>query len=220
MPSAIYDTKADYDAAYSISAEGPWGVTRPREREVRLSYCRCVVEPYNQATAKLLKERFSLGQDSAVVIVGAGFGWTIEALATLGIARIVGTETSSWIHEAKNTTEREEVAEKVAEVGADPVLVDKILALGGADRPRCVSTVLNEDINSYESHKRVIEAIGIQPTHVISEYVLDDFNPVEGLALSVNMHLLVGRGVVAHVVSRDRAASWSTILPADVIVGA
>lgn len=79
MPLKTWNTKADFDAAYRVGAEGQWGhpSTRP---EVKLNYSRFWQMPDARIRVQGIANAMGwTAPGPAMVIVGAGFGWLAEA---------------------------------------------------------------------------------------------------------------------------------------------
>lgn len=95
---AVVWTKALFDLAYDFGAE-PDGHPNTRE-EIRLHYERAALWPDMVRRAGFFAQHFGLTSTSRVLLVGAGFGWTVEALGNLGV-RAIGTDTSPYVQANK-----------------------------------------------------------------------------------------------------------------------
>ena len=51
----------------------------------------------------LLKNALGIQPGESILIIGAGFGWRVEDLVTLGLGPICATDTSAWIQENVQT---------------------------------------------------------------------------------------------------------------------
>lgn len=215
MTSNPYDTRAAFDAGYRLDVE-PWGHPNTRP-SVQVGYLYCGLSRYARVRAEYLRERLGLLPGARVLLLGAGFGWTAEGLAKLGV-EVVSTDTSSYVHAAKATCECEEIAEAVRAAGLDPegegrTVVERInrdlgracpCADGGAHVPRALLPILDEDLITPESRKRLLEAAGGPFDWAVSEDVLSLLSEEEARALHAAMAEVARQ--VAHVLAPDGPA--------------
>ena len=205
MAYRTFQTKADFDAAYNLSGE-PDGHPGTREG-VRLHYCRSVLFPlYQRRAQKLVQILNWTAPGPRAVIVGAGFGWLVEALEALGMTNIIGIDTSTWIQSSKATTEQAEVESAISSVGLDPNagrgLELKQRHYDGGVRARCSRGVLNENASNNQSKSRIRQALGLsgntQPDILLTESVLTSLTDAEVLQLSLRLRSWVFN--VVHIV--------------------
>jgi hypothetical protein len=118
-------TRAGYEKYYRIRAERagwkPAGDlhTPPRSSPVYTHYNEFHFGEGQIALAEQMK--IAIGLDNApVALIGSGFAWTAQGLVNAGTLAVVGTETSSYIHAAKNTTEEQDIRDFCARAGIDP----------------------------------------------------------------------------------------------------
>lgn len=180
-------TKELFDLAYNLGAE-PEG--HPNDRpEIRLGYNRAVMYPMCQRRAQFFNEHFKLDATTPVVVVGAAFGWTVEALGALGVP-VVGTDISEFVHGRKDTSEDEDIVRAIQVAGLDPTKGEGLKHFGrlrnGGVRTRGV--VLNETNADAASRSRVRAALkNKQPALVISEDVMTSLTDQEALTLRAQM---------------------------------
>lgn len=107
MPTKSWDTKADFDAVYNIGLE-PEGHPGTRA-ELRGHYERRAL--FNASVPYLdyvtpewsrIVAHFDWPTNTAICIVGAGFGWSIEYLNARGYADVWGVDPSPYIQGAKD----------------------------------------------------------------------------------------------------------------------
>lgn len=178
--------KALFDLAYSFNAE-PDGHPNTRP-PITLHYHRYVLFPEMLRRAQFFVQQFGLTASSKVLVVGCGFGWTVEALSSLGIPTI-GTDISSYIQGNKSLTEDADIDAAVRAVGLDPTNSE---GLGHFNRlrgsgVRTTATVLNEDSGNNASRNRVKQALAADPTIIITEDVVTSLTDVECTALQTNI---------------------------------
>ncbi len=159
-------TKADFDANYSIRVERymPGGGRGPSEgrEEVRLSYHRAVIKPMLEDYWKQrVPDVYDIQPNDSVVIVGAAFGWGVEALIALTGANVIGIDISDYVATAKDTDESDEIDACIVKVGLDPTQGRglEIKNTYYTPGPRCTTTILQEDMETQPSIKRVRQAL-------------------------------------------------------------
>lgn len=176
--------KAMFDLAYSSSAE-PEGHPNTRPGIV-LHYNRYSMLPELQRRADFFISHLGLTTSDRILIVGAGFGWTVEILQERGY-NAVGTDISDYIFSSKDTPEDDEIAAAISAVGLDPTQGEGLLhfqRLGGGAGPRCKTTkLLREDSASNPSRNRVKTALGGFPTVAITEDVVTSLTDAECASL-------------------------------------
>ena len=148
-----------FDQAYDFNAE-PDGHPNTRPA-IRLHYHRYVLYPEMLRRAQFFISQFGLTSADKVLVVGAGFGWTVEALNDLGI-ETVGTDVSQYIQGNKGTSEDAEISDAISLTGMNPANGEGLVhfnRLRGAGGARCKATVLNEDSSNNASRNRVKRAL-------------------------------------------------------------
>jgi hypothetical protein len=110
------------------------------------------------------------------LIVGAGFGWGVTALKSAVDCAAIGTDTSAYIHAEKDNDDRAEVEAAIAAVGLDPTTGRGLELLTALSTPgaKAKELILDEDLASIESRRRVDEALGGPPTWIVAENMVDD----------------------------------------------
>lgn len=243
MPLKTWDLKSDWDAAYSFGAEGDVGRTDNTRAEVRLHYHRATKGgEVSLAHATALMAALGLiPPGPTVLIAGAGFGWTAEAMETLGFSTVVGIDISTYIQDNKGGTEDAEIDVEITAVGLDPTsgegldIKNRIVARGGGagNRSRNSRGVLNENGNSNASRGRIKRALDLQGNErigwIIIEAVLESLDDTEALDASSTANSY-GDNIV-HFVYTLRARQdvgfnwktledWKTLIPGDTFVEA
>jgi len=111
--------KASFDKFYSFKGE-PYG--RPATRPgIRVHYNDFVVGKGQRSLAKNLISAAGIPVGANVVVIGAGFGWTVEGLIENGI-NAVGTDISAYILAEKGNSEEADLRGYIQEAGVDPDL--------------------------------------------------------------------------------------------------
>lgn len=180
---AVTWTKELFDLAYRFNAE-PEGHPNTREA-ITLHYNRYVLYPEMLRRAKFFIAQFGLTAADRVLVVGCGFGWTVEALTALGITA-VGTDVGAYIQSGKTLAEDGDIDGAIRTVGLDPtggeglVHFNRLKGEGGA---RAKVNVLNEDSATASSRNRVKTALGT-PTIIITEDVVTSLTDTECVALN------------------------------------
>ncbi len=178
--------KTLYDLAYEYDAE-PDG--HPNTRDfIRLHYHRYVLFPEMLKRAKFFIQQFGLTAASRVLVVGCGFGWTVEALSSLGIPA-VGTDLSAYIQGNKTLTEDGDIDAAIRLVGLDPTNGEGLthfnrLRGGGI---RTLASILNEDSTTAASRNRVKLAFDSTISLIITEDLVTSLTDAENAALQTNI---------------------------------
>jgi len=160
-------TKELFDLAYEFNAE-PMGHPNTRPG-IRLHYNRYVMFPEMLKRARFFVEHFNLTAADRVLIVGCGFGWTVEALQSLGIETI-GTDVSDYIFDTKDQSEDAEIADAITAVGLNPTQGEGLVHFNRLrSAKRTDATTLKEDSASNRSRNTVKRALSSDPTLIITE---------------------------------------------------
>lgn len=232
MPLYDWSTKGAFDAAYDFSGE-PDG--HPSDRpEVRLHYHRSVMMPYATTVAHGLVAALGWGATTRVVVVGAGFGWTVEVLRTLGLGRVVGIDTSSYVQSRKTQPEDDEVRASIIRAGLDPASSRGAELLArhsdGLPRSRVASDLANENLTTGASRARVRQIMGSQSFEVLTESVLESFTDAEAQQVSAFAHSATSGRVSHYIFPRAEGnflplnwkilEEWKALIPADSFIEA
>lgn len=194
MPLKTWDTKADWDAAYTYNAERDVGHPNTRPA-VKLHYNR-IFKAGQEAVTHATRLASALGwtpPGDTILIAGAGFGWTPEALEGLGFSTVVGTDVSSYIQGNKSVSEDADIDTAISDVGLDPAsgegldIKNRILARSGGtgNRTRNSRGVLDENGRNGGSRGRIKQALGLQGNEriewVVTESVIESLTDAEVL---------------------------------------
>jgi hypothetical protein len=238
MPLVNYNTKADFDAAYDLGAEGDTG--RPAGRpEIRLGYSRAVLWDAHVARAAKLVELFNWPTTTKILIVGAGYAWTAEALETNhGYTNIVTTDTSGYIQTTQDTDETADLDAAITAVGLDPASGEglakrgHLIGKGGGsgNRRRHSRPVENEDLSNNGSRNRIRQILGDIEVG-ISEELISTLSDAEVLDASDRIDKINAGITRIHLTTelqpgktQDPAYNWKTLsdwkllLPGDTFV--
>ena len=227
---AITWTKELFDLAYSIDAE-PEGHPNTRDG-IKLHYNRYAVYPIMLARAQKFIEVMGLTTSDLIVIVGCGFGWTVEALQSFGMT-VVGCDTSPYIQDSKGLTEDPDIDAAVRKVGLDPasgigmVHFNRLKNSGGT---RAKTNVLNQNSSSNQSRVVVRNALGGRPTVVITEDVMPSLTDAECLTLQLNLEQYATGVRICHLITElanpnppfnlnsKTGEDWKLLLPNSTII--
>ena len=237
MPLKDWNLQATWDAAYSIGAEGDTGHSGSRA-EVKLGYHRAAMLPYCRNRAVGIAQALGWTPPGpSIVLVGAGFGWTAEALEALGYTRVLALDVSQYVQAMKGGTEAADVDARIVAVGLDPAAGPgqalKQRLVDGGPRVRATRGVLNEDGAGGASRGRIRQALGLAGNQKadwgVSESVLESLTNAEAAgAASIAHEFCVA---VAHYVVTTRdgnqpgynwqtLAEWKLLIPADTFIEA
>lgn len=205
---------------------------------IKLHYCRYTVGKRWEWIAQTMVDTFNIQDGATIVIVGGGFGWSAEAYKSiLPNANIVSTDNSLWVQAEKNNTETADIQQWIAEAGVTGEEADVWLQRFDSGLTRATTPVLDEDLLSPASERRVKNALGLTGSEIadfaISEDVLPWLTDAEAVNLSRGMRN-VASGVVHMATPRienpkhpepgepwnwKSRAGWKVVLTPDVIVG-
>ncbi len=173
-------TKADYDNNYRYYVERNMPGGSPHNREgrlqVKIRYHRLYMRGQLFAMWAKLQPMLNILSTDKVCVVGAGFGWGVEAIESETGAIVVGIDISDYIATAPSTEESELRAE-VTTAGLDPDTgrgLDVMNFIYDA-QPRSNVIVLQEDAKNNQSRQRIRTALGGNwPSVVVYENIVDD----------------------------------------------
>lgn len=226
---AVTWDKSLYDLAYDFDAE-PDGHPNTRG-PIRLHYHRYVLFPEMLRRAQFFISQFGLTAASSVLVVGCGFGWTVEALNALGIPA-VGTDVSAYIQGNKSLSEDSDISSAITAVGLNPTTGEGLAhfnRLRGSG-VRTAASILNEDSTTVKSRNAVKQALNGSITLIITEDILTSLTDAECAALQNN---IVKYGVtipICHFVTEfanpnppfnfnsHSLAEWKALFPTATIV--
>lgn len=219
MPLVNFQTKADFDAAYSLRGESRPG---PGRKRVMLNYHRAAMWPFCEKRAAALVNTFGWPTDTNILIVGAGFGWTAEAMETNhGYTNIVSIDSSNWIQSAQDTSEESEIDAAITAVGLEPTSGEGLAIKGQlyspGNRRRASRAVENEDLSNNGSRNRVRNILG-DISVGISEDVLPALSDSEILDIADRIDRINAGIARIHLVTpllpgqnQDPAYNWHTL---------
>lgn len=235
MPLKEYNTKADFDNDYVLSAGWTQFVNAEGtivSRPLTLNYHRSVMLPHAQALADKLVEFFGWPTDTNILIVGAGYAWTAEILEQqYGYSNIVTTDISPWIQASQDTSDVDEIDAAIVAAGLDPSTGEgaehKARLSHGGNRRQHSRVIQNEDLATAQSRNRVRQILGNIDVG-ITEDVLPTLQDSEIVELADRVDRINNNIDRIHVVSPRRPnlrqdpvfnwktlAEWKQLLPSD-----
>ena len=174
-------TKADYDGAYRFNVERrmPGGGPPPAEGRpgVVIRYHRLHMQPILAAMWANLQLILNILSTDHVCVVGAGFGWGVEAIIAETSAVVVGIDISDYIAAELSGTEEAELRAEVAAVGLDPDSGQGLEVMNFIydGQPRGSVIVLQNDAASGPQRAAIRTALGgTWPSVVVYENIVDD----------------------------------------------
>lgn len=170
-------TKEQYDQLYRFrvsryfGGEGSEG-TGP----VWTHYHRYNMAPILAARWAACAPVLAIDPGELVLIVGAGFGWGVEAFIAETGCTTVGIDISDYIQAEKGNTEEAELRQAIIDSGRDPDSGQGATILAGIfnGQPRSNVIVLNEDMQTNQSRGNIRAALGGWPDVCICEDIIDD----------------------------------------------
>ncbi len=174
-------TKADYDANYRtyIERRMPGGSPHNKEgrQQVKIHYHKWVMVPLLANMWATLQPVLNILSTDKVCVVGAGFGWGVDALISEASATVVGIDLSQYIVDEQGTTEEAELRAEVSLVGLDPDTGRGLEVMNFIfdGQPRANVTILQNGAASGPQRQAIRQALGGSwPSVVIAENIIDD----------------------------------------------
>ena len=188
MPIADWDDPATWARWYNVSARR---ISKPQaEQDIRLTYSRVVLQPHAVKLATALESAFgwTTAADPTIGIMGAGYGWTVEALESMGYTRVVGADISSYIQDRQDGTEEADIDAAITAAGLDPgsgrgLLHKNAIWTDPGNQGRSSRGVKDEDARTPGSRNRLKASIGLLPNEdvdwLLSEYLFETATDAE-----------------------------------------
>jgi len=173
----VYDTKADFDAAYEFRVERYLGGHPNTRPEVIVHYHKKFMASILSNMWATLQPILQIGSTEQVCVFGAGFGWGVEAITAETGATVVGIDISQYIADEQGTTEEAEIRAEIAAVGLDPdgVRGQEIITFLEGTTPRANVIVLQNDASTGPQRNEIRTALGgNNPSVCIAEDLIDD----------------------------------------------
>jgi len=172
-------TKQDYDDNYHVQIERRMSTPCPTNirSPVRLHYHRWLMVPWLAAMWAKLQPVLNIQSTDKVCVVGAGFGWGVEALAAESGATVVGIDISDYIAAEQPNTEEAEIRAEITAVGLDPDTGRgaEVLAFAYDGSVRSNVVVLQNDASTGPQRREIRTALGGSwPSVVIAEDIIED----------------------------------------------
>ena len=170
-------TKADYDAAYRFRVSRYFGGTAEGESEVKCHYHKWAMQPILQNMWSVLAPILNIASSEYVCVVGAGFGWGVEAFIAETGATTVGIDISEYIAAEQANTEEAELRAEITAAGFDPDTGKGATILAGIydGQPRSNVIILENDASTGPQRNEVRVALGNNwPSVVVYEDLIDD----------------------------------------------
>ncbi len=157
----------------------PGGGPPPAEGRsaVYIRYHKWFMKPILVSMWARLQPVLNILSTDKVCVVGAGFGWGVEAIESETGAIVVGIDISDYINTEQSNTEEAELRAEVAATGLNP---DEGRGLEVMNfiydaQPRSNTIVLQEDAKNNQSRQRIRSALGNKwPNVVVYENIVDD----------------------------------------------
>ena len=170
-------TKADYDTAYRIRVERHFGGHPNTRPEVVSHYHKWGIQPILANMWSVLAPILNIASTEHVCIVGAGFGWGVDAFIAETGATTVGIDISDYIAAEQAGTEEVELRAEIGLAGLDPDAGRGLEIMGHIydGQPRSNVVVLLNDAASGPQRTAIRNALGGNwPSVVIYEDIVND----------------------------------------------
>lgn len=170
-------TKEQYDDAYRWRVERNFGGHPNTRREVKVHYHRWAMKPVLAAMWARLAPILNIADTEHVCLVGAGFGWGLDAFIAETSATSVGIDISDYIAAEQAGTEEIELRAQIALVGLDPDSGRGLELMGHIydAQPRADIIVMQNDMSTVGLRQDIRTALGGEwPSVVLYEDIVDD----------------------------------------------
>lgn len=170
-------TKEQYDTAYRFRVERYFGGHPNTRSEVVVHYHKWAMQPVLANMWSTLVPILGLVSTDHVCVVGAGFGWGVEALTAETGATTVGIDISDYIAFEQAGTEEMELRAGIVAVGLDPDAGRGPELMGHIfdGQPRANVVVLQNNAASGPQRQAIRTALGgTWPSVSIAENIVDD----------------------------------------------
>ena len=173
-------TKADYDNNYRYYVERNMPGGSPHNREgrlqVKIRYHRLYMRGQLAAMWAKLQPMLNILATDKVCVVGAAFGWGVEAIIAETGATVVGIDISDYIATAPSTEESELRAEvTAASLDPDTGRGLEVMQFIYDGQARSSVVVLQNDAASGPQRNAIRTALGNKwPSVVVYENIVDD----------------------------------------------
>lgn len=219
--------KATYDNSYEAIAEkNGHPNTRP---PVKLHYNRVIMKPDCDIRAQNLVRLLNLNVDTHILIIGAGFGWTAEALRdNHGITNIIATDTSEYVQQNKINDDSQEIRDAILKTGLDPDSREGQFIFNQLVSPkRSNIEIYEEDLLTQNSRRRILRLLNNRIDIVLTEYVMSTLTDDEAINLSKNLHDISNSSRIVHLdvnftnsknvnYNYKYLRDWSRLIPGDI----
>ena len=229
-PLIDYSLASTWAKLYDLDAE-PYAITGFRPH-VRLGYHRSVLMRLSRDQAQAYIDKLGWLPTQKIALIGCGFGWSAEVLINehgFSPTRLIGCDTSSYIHTNKSLTESAEIDAAITAVGLSPTTGEGLTVKGklhdGGTRSRV--TIVNQSGSAVSSRNAIKIALGGGMLDIVlTEDVLEAWNDADCKAISTYCHQLAP--VVQHLVTTltnqtiggnwKTLEQWKALIPGDTFI--
>lgn len=169
-------TKEQYDSLYRFRVSRYFADSQPfGTNPVWLNYHKYIMKPIWEKHWAAMVPVLNIASTELVCIVGAGFGWGVEAFIAETGCTTVGIDVSDYIDTDKTLTEEAEIRAAITAAGHDPDSGHGAAILAGTCdfQPRTNVIILKEDASTNTSRGNIRDALGGWPSVVIFEDIID-----------------------------------------------
>ena len=169
-------TKDQYDELYRFRVSRYFGGIASGEQSVFLNYHKFSMKPILAARWAAMAPVLAISPPELCLIVGAGFGWGVEAFIAETGCTTVGIDISDYIDAEKANTEEAEIRAAIIAAGHDPDSGHGAAVLAGVfdGQPRSNVIILKEDASTNTSRQAIRSTLGGWPTVCILEDLIDE----------------------------------------------
>ena len=144
-------TKEQYDTLYRFRVSRYFTDSQPPGTSpIYLHYHKWPMLPILQKRWQLLAPVLNIAPTELVCIVGAGFGWGVDAFTQETGCTTIGLDISDYVDAAKAETEEAEIRQAIIDAGHDPDSGHGAVVLAATCdfQPRSNVVILKEDMHT------------------------------------------------------------------------
>lgn len=197
MPIQDWTLQSTWDNAYRIKADerigdGKGSLTNP----LRTHYHNFIVKNAIGRTMQKLVTKLNIVTGSRIVVIGAGFGWSVEWLNANGYVAIA-VDPNQYLIDKAPTSEEPEITTLIAAKGRDKNEL-RIDPSDGQEKPlldilvrqdgkRTNEILINENMKTDGSRRAVWNQLTNNMDYVITENMLSTLNDAEVIDVADNI---------------------------------
>jgi len=201
VPIQDWTLQSTWDNAYKIKADARIGDGRgsrgPRETRLYTHYHNFALKNSASLRMQQLVTKLNIVTGSRIVVIGAGFGWSVEWLNANGYIAIA-VDPNQYLITKAPTSEEPEITTLIESTGRDKNELRIDVHGDGKEKPildilvrqdgkRTSETLIDEEMKNNGSRKAVHNVISKNMDYVITENLLSTLSDAELITVAQNL---------------------------------